>query len=226
MVIAFVRTVILYIFVIVAIRLMGKRQIGELQPSELVVAIMISDLATVPVSDIAIPLFSGIIPIITLVILEVIISFINLKSEKFRNVFTGKPTYLIKNGILQEEEMRKLRYNLEDLLSELRLKDVTDISTVYTAILETNGELSVVVKAPNKTVTAGDLSLNTPQETIPLILVSDGIVRIKHLMEANKDIKWLKKELKKRNITNLKDVFIMSYDDNGEIFLQTKERKK
>ena len=226
MVIAFVRTVILYIFVIVAIRLMGKRQIGELQPSELVVAIMISDLATVPVSDIAIPLFSGIIPIITLVILEVIISFINLKSEKFRNVFTGKPTYLIKNGILQEEEMRKLRYNLEDLLSELRLKDVTDISTVYTAILETNGELSVVVKAPNKTVTAGDLSLNTPQETIPLILVSDGIVRIKHLMEANKDIKWLKKELKKRNITNLKDVFIMSYDDDGEIFLQTKERKK
>jgi uncharacterized membrane protein YcaP (DUF421 family) len=187
---------------------------------------MISDLATVPVSDIAIPLFSGIIPIITLVILEVIISFINLKSEKFRNVFTGKPTYLIKNGILQEEEMRKLRYNLEDLLSELRLKDITDISTVYTAILETNGELSVVVKAPNKTVTALDLNLNTNQETIPLILISDGIVRMKHLTEANKSIKWLKKELKKRNVANLKDVFIMSYNDKGEIFLQTKENKK
>lgn len=226
MVITFVRTVFLYIFVIIAIRLMGKRQIGELQPSELVVAIMISDLATVPVSDIAIPLLNGIIPIITLVILEVIISFINLKSEKFRNIFTGKPTYLIKNGILQEEEMRKLRYNIEDLLSELRLKDVTDISTVYTAILETNGELSVVVKAPNKTLTATDLNLKTSQEKIPLILISDGIVRNNHLLEANKDIKWLKKELKKRNITNLKDVFIMSYDESGKIFIQTKGNKK
>ena len=226
MVISFVRTIILYIFVVLALRLMGKRQIGELQPSELVVAIMISDLATVPVSDIAIPLLSGIIPILTLVILEVIISFITLKSEKFRNVFTGKPTYLIKNGILQEDEMRKLRYNIEDLLSELRIKDVTDISTVYTAILETNGELSIVLKTENTPVKLKDLNMNTNQEKIPLILISDGIVRMNHLEEASKNVKWLKNQLKKRNITNLKDVFILSYSDNGKIFVQTKERKK
>ncbi|MBE7053075.1 MAG: DUF421 domain-containing protein [Ruminococcaceae bacterium] len=226
MVISFIRTIILYIFVVLALRLMGKRQIGELQPSELVVAIMISDLATVPVADIAIPLLSGIMPIITLVILEVIISFINLKSEKFRNIFTGKPTYLIKNGVLQEEEMRKLRYNIEDLLSELRLKDVTDISTVYTAILETNGELSIVLKSENSPVKLKDINIKTPQEKIPLILISDGIVRNNHLEETSKDIRWLKKELKKRGITNLKDVFILSYSDDGQIFLQTKERKK
>lgn len=226
MVISFFRTIILYILVIMALRLMGKRQIGELQPSELVVAIMISDLATVPVSDIAIPLFSGIIPIVTLIIFEVLISFINLKSEKFRNIFTGKPAYLIKNGVIQIKEMQKLRYTIEDLLSELRLKDVIDISTVYTAILETNGELSVVLKSDFKSVTASDLSLKPKQEEIPLVLISDGIVRTNHLKEAKKDINWLKNELLKRNVKNLKDVFILSYSDTGEIFFQVKEKNK
>lgn len=226
MVISFIRTIILYILVILALRVMGKRQIGELQPTELVVAIMISDLASVPVSDIAIPLLSGIIPIVTLIIFEVIISFFTLKSEKFRNVFTGKPAYLIKNGIIQESEMRKLRYNIEDLLAELRLKDATDISSVHTAILETNGELSFVFKPQYKNVTAGDLNLPLKQEIIPYILISDGVVRSNHLKEANKDINWLKKELVKRKIKNLKDVFIMSYSDDGEIFIQLKEKSK
>lgn len=226
MVISFFRTIILYILVIMALRLMGKRQIGELQPSELVVAIMISDLATVPVSDIAIPLFSGIIPILTLIIFEVVISFLNLKSDKFRNIFTGKPAYLIKDGVLQVKGMQKLRYTIEDLLSELRLKDVTDISTVYTAMLETNGELSVVMKSPYKTVTVSDLNLCVKQEKAALVLISDGIVRTNHLKEANKDMKWLKSELLNRNIKNLKDVFILSYSSDGKIFLQKKEKNK
>lgn len=226
MVISFFRTIILYILVIMALRLMGKRQIGELQPSELVVAIMISDLATVPVSDIAIPLFSGIIPILTLIIFEVVISFLNLKSDKFRNIFTGKPAYLIKDGVLQVKEMQKLRYTIEDLLSELRLKDVTDISTVYTAMLETNGELSVVMKSPYKTVTVSDLNLCVKQEKAALVLISDGIVRTNHLKEAKKDMKWLKSELLNRNIKNLKDVFILSYSSDGKIFLQKKEKNK
>ena len=226
MVISFFRTIILYILVIMALRLMGKRQIGELQPSELVVAIMISDLATVPVSDIAISLFSGIIPILTLIIFEVVISFLNLKSDKFRNIFTGKPAYLIKDGVLQVKEMQKLRYTIEDLLSELRLKDVTDISTVYTAMLETNGELSVVMKSPYKTVTVSDLNLCVKQEKAALVLISDGIVRTNHLKEAKKDMKWLKSELLNRNIKNLKDVFILSYSSDGKIFLQKKEKNK
>lgn len=204
-------------------RIMGKRQIGELQPSELVVAIMISDLATVPVSDIQIPLSAGVIPILTLIVFEVAISFLTLKSETARNIITGKPTYLIKNGILQQKQMESLRYNIEDLLEELRLKDCPDISNVHTAILETNGELSIVLKSNNKNVTVKDLNINAPQEKVPYVLISDGKVRFEHLKELGRDEKWLYKVLKDRNIKDTKDVFFLSVDFENTITLQIKE---
>lgn len=207
-------------------RIMGKRQIGELQPSELVVAIMISDLATVPVSDIQIPLSAGVIPILTLIIFEVSISFLTLKSETARNIITGKPTYLIKNGILQQKQMESLRYNIEDLLEELRLKDCPDISSVHTAILETNGELSIVLKSDSKNVTVKDLNINTVQEKVPYVLISDGKVRFEHLKECGKNEKWLYKVLKDRNIKDTKDVFFLSVDSQNTITLQIKEGAK
>lgn len=205
---------------------MGKRQIGELQPSELVVAIMISDLATVPVSDIAIPLLSGVIPIMTLIIFEVTISFLTLKSEKARNIITGKPTYLIKDGIIAEKQMRNMRYNIEDLLEELRLKDCPNIADVHTAILETNGELSVVLKSDKRSVTPNDLKIKPNQESIPLVLISDGKIRFEHLRELNKDIKWLEKKLADRNIKSTKDVFLFSIDSDGIITMQMKDGAK
>lgn len=205
---------------------MGKRQIGELQPSELVVAIMISDLATVPVSDIAIPLLSGVIPIMTLIIFEVTISFLTLKSEKARNIITGKPTYLIKDGIIAEKQMRNMRYNIEDLLEELRLKDCPNIADVHTAILETNGELSVVLKSDKRSVTPNDLKIKPNQESVPLVLISDGKIRFEHLRELNKDIKWLEKKLADRNIKSTKDVFLFSIDSDGIITIQMKDGAK
>lgn len=226
MAIAFIRTIVLYILVICAMRIMGKRQIGELQPSELVVAIMISDLATVPVSDIAIPLLSGVIPIMTLIIFEVTISFLTLKSEKARNIITGKPTYLIKDGIIAEKQMRNMRYNIEDLLEELRLKDCPNIADVHTAILETNGELSVVLKSDKRSVTPNDLKIKPNQESIPLVLISDGKIRFEHLRELNKDIKWLEKKLADRNIKSTKDVFLFSIDSDGIITIQMKDGAK
>lgn len=226
MAIAFIRTIVLYILVICAMRIMGKRQIGELQPSELVVAIMISDLATVPVSDIAIPLLSGIIPIMTLIIFEVTISFLTLKSEKARNIITGKPTYLIKDGIIAEKQMRNMRYNIEDLLEELRLKDCPNVADVHTAILETNGELSVVLKSDKRSVTPNDLKIKPNQESIPLVLISDGKIRFEHLRELNKDIKWLEKKLADRNIKSTKDVFLFSIDSDGIITMQMKDGAK
>lgn len=205
---------------------MGKRQIGELQPSELVVAIMISDLATVPVSDIAIPLLSGVIPIMTLIIFEVTISFLTLKSEKARNIITGKPTYLIKDGIIAEKQMRNMRYNIEDLLEELRLKDCPNIADVHTAILETNGELSVVLKSDKRSVTPNDLKIKPNQESIPLVLISDGKIRFEHLRDLNKDIKWLEQKLAERNIKSTKDVFLFSIDSDGIITMQIKDGAK
>ena len=224
MAISFVRTVILYILVVFALRVMGKRQIGELQPSELVVAIMISDLATTPVSDINIPLMAGIIPILTLLVFEVILSFTTLKSEGFRNLLSGKPAVIIKNGVISQRELKKMRFSIEDLLEQLRLKDIFSISDVYMAILETNGELTVVEKSSKKTVTAEDLNLTVKQEKIPLVIISDGKLRKEHLKESGFDKKWVLDTIREYNIDKIEDVFIFSIDDDDKYTLQIKSK--
>lgn len=224
MAISFVRTIILYILVVFALRVMGKRQIGELQPSELVVAIMISDLATTPVSDINIPLLAGVIPILTLLVFEVVTSFANLKSEGFRNFLSGKPTVVIKNGVISQLELKKLRFSIEDLLEQLRLKGIFSISDVYMAILETNGELTVVEKSSKKPVTAEDLNLIVKQERIPLVIISDGKLRKEHLKESGFDEKWVMDTIKEYNIEKIEDVFIFSIDDDDKYTLQIKSK--
>ncbi|MBE7046663.1 MAG: DUF421 domain-containing protein [Ruminococcaceae bacterium] len=224
MAISFVRTIILYILVVFALRVMGKRQIGELQPSELVVAIMISDLATTPVSDINIPLLAGVIPILTLLVFEVVTSFANLKSEGFRNFLSGKPTVVIKNGVISQLELKKLRFSIEDLLEQLRLKGIFSISDVYMAILETNGELTVVEKSSKKPVTAEDLNLTVKQERIPLVIISDGKLRKEHLKESGFDEKWVMDTIKEYNIEKIEDVFIFSIDDDDKYTLQIKSK--
>lgn len=224
MMIAFLRTIILYSLVIFAMRLMGKRQIGELQPSEVVVAIMISDLASVPMSDTAIPLANGIIPILTLIIAEVVISYINLKSEKMRNLVTGKPSVIIKNGIICQDEMLKSRYNLEDLLEDLRLKNYLSIGDVYMAMLETNGELTVIPKAGKRPLKAEDFQIPPNQETMPYVLVSDGKIRKNHLKESGFNIAWIEKQLKAYNIKSVKEVFLLTVDDEQNIVMQVKTK--
>lgn len=221
------RTLILYGFVIMSLRIMGKRQIGELQPSELVVAIMISDLASVPMQSIDIPLLNGIIPVLTLIVAEITMSFITLKSRRARRFITGEPSVIISDGHINENELEHLRFNLNDLLEELRMSGYPNIADIHTAVLETNGQISVIPTAQARSVTVKDLNLKDAQdEILPYMLISDGEINHEELRRSGQDEKWLKNELKKKNITSVSDVFIASLDNSGTIFLQTKNKEK
>jgi len=158
MAISFLRTIILYALVVIGLRVMGKRQIGELQPSELVIAIMLAELASIPMQATGIPLISGIIPILTLITLEVFLSFISLKSKKFREIVSGKPSILVHNGTINKQEMEKLRFNNDDLMEELRLGGSPNVQDIQYAILETNGQLSIMLKKDNQPLTLKDAS--------------------------------------------------------------------
>lgn len=217
MAISFIRTIIAYILVIFALRIMGKRQVGELQPSELVVAIMISDLATIPMSDPALPLLGGIVPILTLITAEVIASVVSLKSPTIRRILSGSPSVIIKNGEIQIDEMRKNRYNLEDLAEALRGKDVFDVGDVYVAVLETNGSLSVIPKADKRVPTAEDMELPDKQATLPHVIIADGKVYPEHMKEAGVDEGWLSKVLKENGTGNAKNVFLLSVDGDKKV---------
>ena len=226
MAILFIRTIIVYGLVIFSLRLMGKRQIGELQPSELVVAIMISDLATMPMSDVSIPLAYGIVPIFTLVICEMVLSFISLKSERIRTFLSGKPQLLIKNGKLEREELLHARVNIDDLMEEMRKAGYFSLSDIDTVILETGGSISVIPTKEAAGPTNKDLSIDACQQKVPYIFISDGKIRQSELMRAGKDENWLKKQLKNKKINSYKDVFIYSVDAQNAEYIQIKEDKK
>lgn len=220
------RTIILYLLVVAVMRLMGKRQIGELQPYELATAIMISELAAVPMQDMGIPLINGIIPILVLLIGQFMISFTAMKSNSMRNVICGKPTILIENGRIIEENLRKEFYNLSDLLEQLRINNVPNIADVEFAILETSGQLSVIPKSQKRPVTPDDLKVPTSYEGLPLELVLDGELIDANLMKAGLDQNWLQSELVKRGIDNVKNVLLASLDSNGNLYCQPKIRKR
>lgn len=222
--ISFIRTIILYIFVIAAVRLMGKRQIGELQPSELVVAILISELAAIPMQNSGIPLISGIIPILTLIACEIILSVITLSSVKLRRVISGKPTILIRNGKIDQKEMRKQRFTLDDLMEELRLNGYMSIDEVAYAIVETNGKLSIFPTCQNKPVTASMMNLTCSDGGLPITLICDGKFSLESLIYAGKDIAWLQNTLAAQHLTD-KDVFLMTVDNLGKTIIIPKEQR-
>lgn len=223
MLVVVIRTLILYAVVVVSVRIMGKRQIGEMQPSELVVAIMISDLASVPMQAIDIPLVSGIIPVFTLIIAEVIMAFLSLKSKTARRIITGEPSIIIYNGHINEKELSRQRFNLNDLLEQLRISGYPDLSDVEVAVLETNGQLSIIPKTSARPVTVQDLNLSgAKRETLPFMLISDGILNRSELKRSGKDEKWLKSELEKNKIKSYKEVFVASLDLNEGFYVQRK----
>ncbi|MBS3969835.1 MAG: DUF421 domain-containing protein [Clostridia bacterium] len=225
MLIIFARTIILFLLVMIVIRVMGKRQIGELQPFELVLAIMIAELATVPMEDKEIPLINGIIPILTLLLLQVLITFISLKSDRLRGVISGTPSVLIENGKIIESELSKLRYNLTDLLEQMRLKNFPNIADVEYAILETSGELSIIPKSQKRPVTPEDLKIPTSYEGLSLPLIMDGHVKLNNLQKLNLDTKWLNAELNKFGINSTTEVLLASLDTKGELYIQKKGTK-
>jgi len=218
-----IRTLILYTTVVVFLRIMGKRQIGQLQPYELVVIIMISELAAIPMQNTGIPIINGLVPIFILFAAEVILSYTALKSERARGVICGKPSILIANSRIDEEEMRRLRYNINDLLEQLRLKDVTNISDVEYAILETGGQLSVILKSQKRPVEPADLGIATGYEGLSTTLVVDGHVIHENLKQVFLNLDWLKAELDKDGVTRFSDVFFASVNPQGELFYQLKQ---
>lgn len=226
MLVMFVRTIILYILVICAIRFMGKRQVGQLQPAELVIAIMISDLASIPMESINIPLLSGIVPIATLIASELLISWICLKNYKFRKLLSGKISILIYKGKIMEHELAAQRFNLEDLLEELRQNNICDISQVDYAILETSGHVSVVPKAPYAPITLSDLNIKSKNKFLPCTLISDGVLNEHELKRCGKSKSWLNETIRKNGADKISDVFICVLTSDGELFLQKKGKKK
>lgn len=223
MILVIIRTLILYTTVVVFLRIMGKRQIGQLQPYELVVIIMISELAAIPMQNTGIPILNGLIPIFILFASEVTLSFIALKSERARGVICGKPSILIEKSQIMEQELRNLRYNINDLLEQLRLKDVTNIADVEYAILETSGQLSVILKSDKRPVQPKDLNISPPTEGLPSTLIMDGHVIHANLSKANKDISWLETELSKSGVKRFADVLFASLDSQGQLYYQLKQ---
>lgn len=223
MLIVIIRTLILYTTVVLCLRIMGKRQIGELQPSELVVAIMISDVATVPIEALDIPLLSGIIPVLTLLLAEVITSYLSLKSHTIRKFIMGEPSIVVYNGVVCEKELERQRFNLNDLLEELRLLGLFDISDVYIAVLETSGKLSVIPKTQARSVTVDDMGLsNVRHEGLPCTVIMDGKFNHAEIRRSGHSEEYIRKALNNRGIKSPKDVFIASIDGEGEMFIQKK----
>jgi len=220
--IAFARTLILYIVIIFILRLMGKRQIGQLQPSELVVALIIADLAAVPMGNVGIPLINGIVPILTLFIMEELLSFISMKSEKARGFISGKPSILVERGVIMEEELRRIRYNLNDLLEQLRLKNFSNLEDIDYAILETSGQLSVIPKPEKKPVTVKDMNIKPNAQHLPVTVIIDGRINSDNLHKVGLSNDWLAKELKRNKISSAKDVFFAYLDPEKKFVYQLK----
>ena len=224
MLVTLIRTVILYLVIIVALRIMGKRQIGQLQPSELVVTILISNSATLPIEDTNIPLLGGLIPILVLVCLEVFTSFIGIKSQRARKLISGTPAFVIKNGVIDQKRLRDLRFSTDDLMEELREQNVFDIRDVDYAIVETTGKLSVFKVFEQQETTAKMLKIQpkkasaSPQATI----ISDGKLIKDGIKYCNIDIDFIERVLSKEKC-EIKDVFIMTCDRTHDYYIVKKE---
>lgn len=225
LIITAIRTVILYFIVTVAIRLMGKRQIGDMQPNELVVTLLISEIAAIPLQDATQPVMSGVMAISVLVVLEILISILAMKSFFVRKIMSGRSIILIKNGVLDQQAMRNVRMTVLDLVELLRGQNVFDISQVAFAVLEVNGGLSVVLKSDARTVTVGDMKLKVPKEGLSIPVISDGKLIKESLMALEISQKDIVKRLKRDNLTTEK-VFLMTADRNRNYNIVKKEDKK
>ena len=222
---AIIRTIILYILVIASLRIMGKRQVGELSPSEFVVTLLVSELATLPMQSEDTPLSLGIVPVFTLVALELIISRIFLYSRKIRKLTAGRTNIIIENGKLNQAEMKKIRLTIDELLEELRLKGFISIDDVKYAILESSGELSVFPFSPKDTATREDIGITEDSTFLPYTLISDGVFIRSQATILGKSEAWVKKELSKKGLSSYEEVFIMQTDLSGNVTIIQKDKK-
>lgn len=222
MLITFFRSILIYIFVLIVMRLMGKREIGQLQPFELAIAIMIADLASIPMTDSGIPISNGIISILGLLVMHLIISFLNIKSTKAREIICGKPSILIYRGKIDEKVLKKERFTVNELQERLRGNNIVNLGDVEYAILETNGQVTVIQKPGKRNLMPEDLNIDPEYEGIPYDLVVDGEIMNKNLQAIGKNVEWLKKQVQKFNMKP-EEALIVTLDGKGQIFCQKKE---
>jgi len=225
MFVSFIRALVLYLILVVSVRLMGKRQVGELEPSEFVVSILIANLAAVPMQDIGIPLLSGVIPILTVLSLELILAVLSLRFIRVRRLFCGNPTMLVEDGVLNQENMRKTRVTVDELQQHLRENGILDIATVKYAILETGGKISTILYPKHEPASAMDAGVKVDDVQLPLTIVSGGRVLRSHLAAGGWDQAWLDRQLKAYGC-RLEDVFVLTATKGGKLYLAVKKEAR
>ena len=222
MLLAYTRTIVLYLVLLCVVRLMGKRQIGQLEPSEFVVAMLVADLAAIPMQDSGIPLLCGVVPILTVLGAELTLSALSLRSIKLRRVLCGKPVILIENGHILQQNLRKTRVTLDELTGHLREKDVLDLRQVQYAILETNGNLSVFPFTKYRPAAAADAKIKVDDQYLPVTIVSDGVLIPENLQKAGKDRDWVARILRGHNAA-LEDTWLLTVDAADTVFFLRRE---
>ncbi len=225
MILSYIRTLVLYGVLIAIIRLMGKRQIGQMEPAEFVVTMLVANLAAIPMQDGGIPLFSGLVPILTVLGMELVLSWLSIKSLTFRKLLCGKPVILIENGNIMQENLKLTRVSLDELTSHLRQKDVLDVSQVQYAIMETDGNLSVFPYPKYRPATAKEAKIQADKQSLPITLICDGKIIPENLKIMKKDLRWLHRELHSRD-TAPEAVYFMTLDQQGHILCIPKEKSQ
>ena len=222
MALSFLRTAFLYLVLILAVRLMGKRQIGQMEASEFVVTMLVANLAAIPMEDPSIPLYAGLVPILTVLGTELVLSGLLMRSILLRKFFCGKPVILIDNGRILTENLRRTRITLDELTGHLRQKDVLDVRTVQFAILETDGTLSVFPYPKHRPATAKEAGIRAERQYLPITLVQDGQLIRENLKKAGKDEAWLEKELARKG-ADMASTLYMTVDGGGNVAWMGKE---
>ena len=217
----FIRTIIIYTLVLIAIRLMGKREIGQLQPYELVVTIMIADVASLPMQNVSIPLFQGVVPILGLLFAQIIASILNFHSKTINKYISGKPTILVAKGKILEDNLKRQKYSIETLLEQIRVCGYQSLLEVDYVVLETSGQISVIPKPEEKEITIKDMSLKPENKGYTRTIIMDGILITNNLKELGYNEKWLLKQLKNNNL-DIKETLLFTVDEAGNIYCQGK----
>lgn len=222
MLISFIRTILIYIVLVLSIRLMGKRQVGEMEPAEFVVTMLLANLAAGPMQDGALPLLSAVLPILTVLALELVLAVLSMQSETISRFLCGKPAILIRDGRLDQKVLKSNRLSMDELVEQLREKDVFDLSAVRYAILETDGELSVLRYPESQPPTAKTLGVQPAPASLPYTIVSGGKLMRENLALSGYDRSWLDKELKRRKLA-LRELFLLTVDAGGKVVAIKKE---
>jgi uncharacterized membrane protein YcaP (DUF421 family) len=217
--------VILYLVLIIGVRLMGKRQVGQMEPSEFVVTMLVANLASIPMQDEGIPLFSGVVPILTVVGLELVLATLSFASLRLRRMLCGKPVILIEDGRILQQNLRSTRISADELTGHLRLKEVLDLKTVQYAILETNGDLSVFLYPRHRPASAKEAGVTPEAQALPITVVEEGKLLPKNLPFAKKDRRWVEKILGDHK-TTVKDTYLLTVDGSGKTLWIPKEEQK